>query len=140
LLNLYPPFLGAGIRIKDVNRERTRFKVIMVNFWLNKNAYGSHFGGSLYSMCDPFFIFILHANLGNNYIYWDKSAKIEYIRPARGTVSAVFEIGHETINDIKKAVDDELKKTFTFNVDVKDKEDKIVAKVEKTIYIKRKNT
>src|SRR5689334_16392771 len=91
LLNFYPPFLGAGIRVKEVNKDKTRFVAEMKLRWYNKNAAGTHFGGSLYSMCDPFYILIIHSYFGDNYIFWDKSGNIQYKIPARGTVNAVFE-------------------------------------------------
>ena len=56
----------------------------------NRNFVGTHFGGSLYSMCDPFFVLILSAALGRDYVVWDKAAAIRFLRPGRGTVKATF--------------------------------------------------
>ena len=47
----------------------------------------THFGGALYAMCDPFFVFIVMMNLGKDYIVWDKSAGITFIKPASGTIT-----------------------------------------------------
>ena len=33
--------------------------------------------GSLYSMCDPFFMMILAHNLGNEFVVWDRAAEIQ---------------------------------------------------------------
>jgi hypothetical protein len=54
-LNFYPPFLGAGIRVRRGADGRT-FDVRMKLSAFNRNFVGTHFGGSLYAMCDPFFM------------------------------------------------------------------------------------
>lgn len=53
---------------------------------------GTHFGGSLYAMCDPFYMWILMENLGKDFIVWDKAATIRFKKPGTGTVNAEFEI------------------------------------------------
>ncbi|MDF1699499.1 MAG: DUF4442 domain-containing protein, partial [Saprospiraceae bacterium] len=127
LLNLYPPFLGAGIRLKEVNKKGTSYLVEMKLRWYNRNVYGTHFGGSLYAMCDPFFVFAAYSYFGDQYILWDKSASIEFKRPGKGTVQALFEISDDQLVDMKAQVDKEGKKTFDFVAQVKDKEDNVVA-------------
>ncbi len=77
LINFYPPFIGAGVRLSDVNKDRTRLVTTMNLRWYNRNVYKTHFGGSLYTMCDPFFVFILAHRMGNDYILWDQSASIK---------------------------------------------------------------
>ena len=66
LINLYPPYLGSGISIKAVNEDFTKISVQLKMHWYNRNAVGTHFGGSLYSMCDPFYMFILMEHLGKD--------------------------------------------------------------------------
>lgn len=139
LLNFYPPFLGAGISVKEVSADKTRFVAEMKLRWYNKNAAGTHFGGSLYSMCDPFYIMIAHAYFGDKYIFWDKSGSINYKIPARGTVQAVFEIPLQTLADMKQQVDEKGKMSFTFNTNITDKNNKVVAEVQKEIYIRKKS-
>ncbi len=48
-----------------------------------QRSAGTHFGGSLYAMTDPFFALMLQANLGGEYLVWDKAGSIDYIAPAR---------------------------------------------------------
>ena len=83
LLSLYPPYLGAGIRVRAAADLRT-FEVRMKLGRFNRNYVGTQFGGSLYSMCDPFFMLILAEALGRGYIVWDKAATIRFRRPGRG--------------------------------------------------------
>lgn len=137
LLSLYPPYLGAGIRVKSSSDLRT-FEVRMkLRFW-NRNYLGTQFGGSLYSMCDPFFVLILSAALGRGYVVWDKAATIRFLRPGRGTVKATFHIPQETIDEIRAAADARGKVEPTFQATVVDGEGKVVAEVEKLLYVRRK--
>ena len=82
----------------------TRMEVELRYTWFNKNLFGTHFGGSLYAMCDPFFVFILLFNLGKEYIVWDKSASIDFVKPGKGTMRAVFEISPERIDEIREEI------------------------------------
>jgi hypothetical protein len=51
-VNVYPPYLGMGIRVKSVSEDYTRFEVVLRQRWYNRNLFGTHFGGCLYSMCE----------------------------------------------------------------------------------------
>ena len=37
----------------------------------NQNYVGSHFGGGLFSMTDPFYMLMLMNVLGSEYLVWD---------------------------------------------------------------------
>jgi acyl-coenzyme A thioesterase PaaI-like protein len=90
LVNFYPPMLGAGIRSRSVDERTVDVEMKLTAF--NRNIVGVHFGGSLYAMCDPWFMLILMHTLGRDYIVWDKAAGIRFVRPGRGTVRAHFHI------------------------------------------------
>jgi hypothetical protein len=137
-INFYPPYLGSGISLQSVNEECTRFVVQLKETWYNRNAVGTHFGGSLYSMCDPFYMFILMENLGNEYIVWDKAASISFKKPGKGTVTAVFEIHKAEIAKIKAFVDEKGKGDFTFHTVVRNENNQVVAEVEKIVYVRKK--
>ena len=138
LINLYPPFLGAGIRIKEYSKEGNSYLVEMKLRWYNRNVAGTHFGGSLYSMCDPFFVFSAYSHFGDDYIIWDKSASIEYVRPGIGTVRALFVIPLDRLEEMKAEVDQEGTKTFHFETEILDLKNRVVSKISKEIYIKKK--
>ena len=134
----YPPYLGAGIKLKKVNKDFTRFEVEMKMTWYNRNLFGTHFGGSLYAMSDPFFVFIVLNYLGKDYVVWDKSAKIKFLKPGKGTVKGVFEIKEEELLKVKKETDIEEKKTFFFSAEITNDKDERIATVEKEIYVRKK--
>ena len=136
-INLYPPLLGAGIRVHKVNELTVRVEMKLTA--LNRNIVGTHFGGSLYSMCDPWFMLILMRALGTEYIVWDKSASIQFLRPGRGTVSATFHIPQARVEEIRRQADSGQKIEPVFTVDVLDAQDQAVAHVEKLLYVRRKN-
>jgi acyl-coenzyme A thioesterase PaaI-like protein len=137
LLSLYPPYLGAGVRVRAAADLRT-FEVRMKLRWWNRNYVGTQFGGSLYSMCDPFFMLILFAALGRDYVVWDKAATIRFRRPGRGTVEATFHIPQERIDEIRAAADAERKVEPVFTVEIVDEQGEVVAEVEKLLYVRRK--
>lgn len=137
-ISLYAPYLGAGISVSKTNEDFTRIDVEMKMRWYNRNLVGTHFGGSLYSMCDPFYMFILMENLGKNYIVWDKAACIQFKKPGLKKVMASFEISKEKIAEIKAYVDANEKGDFTFNTNVINEQNEIIASVEKVVYVRRK--
>jgi len=137
-INFYPPLLGAGIRVLHKQSDEYTIKVQLKLTRLNFNAVGTHFGGSLYAMCDPWFMLILMQHLWRDYIVWDKAASIQFLKPGRGTVTATFYIAPEQIAELRAQADREGKIEPLFNVDVIDEQDEVIAKVEKRLYIRKK--
>lgn len=137
LLNFYPPYAGAGIGCR-ASADLRRFEVTMKARPWNRNVFGTHFGGSLYSMCDPFFVLILAEQLGRGYIVWDKSAKIRFLRPGKGTVKAVFELSAEEIARVAAEVGQNGKAEPTYTAEVRNAQGEVVAQVEKLLYVKKK--
>ena len=138
LVNLWPPFLGAGIRIKHIAPDMKAVDVEMKLRWWNANYVGTHFGGSLFAMTDPFYMLMLMANLGRDYIVWDKSANIRFRKPGRGKVRAEFRISDEQLDDIRRTLETQEKDEPVFTVEVKDESGEVVAVVQKMLYIRKK--
>ena len=136
LINLYPPLLGAGIRARRVDENTMRVSMNLT--WFNVNLVGVHFGGSLYAMCDPWYMLILMRMLGREYIVWDKAAAIRFVSPGRGKVTAEFHIPPERAAQIRADADRDGKTEPVFNVDVLDAQGAVVARVEKLLYVRRK--
>lgn len=137
-MSFYPPYLGAGVKVSVVDEAELVLKVSMPLKMTNKNYVGVHFGGSLYSMVDPFYMLILMNKLGRDYLVWDKKASIHFKKPGKGTVSALFVITSEQVKEIKEAVDKHGKWEPEFTVDVKNEDDQVVASVHKTLWVKKK--
>ena len=137
--NLWFPFRGAGIRITHASSDYRNVEVRMRLTWFNRNYVGTHFGGSLYALTDPFYMMMLINILGKDYIVWDKAAKIDFKKPGRGTVGASFSLDEREIEHIKSIADEKGKYIFDKNVDVVDESGEVVASVIKTLYVRNKN-
>lgn len=138
LVNFYPPYLGAGIKLTKQSSNYQSCRVEMPLRLYNRNYVGTHFGGSLYSMVDPWYMIMLMKILGKDYIVWDKAATIRFKRPGKGTVHADFEITDADLAEIREHLKSNEKMDKNFFVQIKDKEGYVIAEVDKLIYIKRK--
>ncbi|MFP5358341.1 MAG: DUF4442 domain-containing protein [Gammaproteobacteria bacterium] len=138
VMNLWPPYWGTGIRIAELTPDYRRMRVEMHKRFYNSNAFGTHFGGSLYAMCDPHYVLLLVALLGPEYRVWDKAASIEFLKPGRGTVSAVFEWTGDQLDDIRRQTANGQKYEPLRVVEVRDAAGEAVARIHKTLYVRRK--
>ena len=134
----YPPYLGAGIRIRKINETYNDITVEMKRRIWNQNYVGTHFGGSLYSMGDPFFMLILIKNLGRDYVVWDKKASIAFKKATKETVRARFHIPLEEIEALRREVDEKGKIEPTFTVDIISDSGEVIAQITKLLYIRKK--
>jgi hypothetical protein len=129
---------GHGIRIKHIAPDMKALSVEMkLRFW-NANYVGTQFGGSLFAMTDPFYMLMLIANLGPDYIVWDKAATIRYRKPGKGTVRAEFRLSESQIEDVREKLKTMPKYEPLFSVEVKDKAGVLIAEVEKVIHVRKK--
>lgn len=140
MFNLWPPLMGAGIRIKRIQPDWKEIEVEMKLRRWNANYVGTHYGGSLYSIADPFYMVMFIEILGRDYIVWDKSASIRFRRPGRGTVFAKFRITDEQIAEIRETLKTEEKIDREFSVDVKSAEGEIIAEVKKLLQFRKKKS
>lgn len=138
LMRFWPPYLGAGIRVTNVAEDLSVIEVEMRLRWTNRNYVKTHFGGSLYSMTDPFYMLILMEKLGRGYIVWDKAATIRFRRPGRATVRARFELTDERVEEIRRQADENPKVEPAFTVEIRDDDGELIAEVEKLLYVKKK--
>ncbi len=137
-MNFYPPYLGAGVRIQHIAGDFREVRVKMGLGWYNRNYVGTQFGGSLYSMTDPFFMLMVMENLGSDYIVWDKAASIDFIAPGKGPVYADFRIDEALLDEIRQHTAGGDKYLPQLHVDVHDGDGTLVARVHKTLYVRLK--
>ncbi len=138
-LSWWAPYLGTGISIARMAPDFSRVTVQMKRRWYNSNGFGTHFGGSLYAMCDPFFVLLLVARLGKDYYVWDQAASIEFVKPGKGTVTAVFEWSQAQIDEIIAQAATGNKVLPSRNLNILDENGAVVAKVNKTLYVKKRS-
>lgn len=137
-LNIWPPFLGAGIVISKLSHDFRYARVELKKAWWNKNAVGTAYGGSLFSMTDPFYMLLLGANLGKEYLVWDQAAEITFVAPGKTRLYCEFFITESLLQDIETHTQAGDKHLPEMTVLVKDSEDNLVAKVTRVIYVRKK--
>src|SRR5437868_1144327 len=101
----WPPLLGTGVKVTRLDKDLREIDVEMGLTRWNRNYVGVHFGGSLFSMTDPFYMLMLAANLGDEFVVWDKAASIRYRKPGKGRVRAEFRLTEEKLAEIRAALD-----------------------------------
>ena len=138
LMNLWPPFLFSGIRVTRIDDGFRHARVELRQSWFNRNYVGTHFGGSLFAMTDPFWMIMTLRALGKDHVVWDKAGEIEFIRPGRGTVYAAFDLDDATVEAIRAVTADGSKHLHWFTTDVLDASGELVARVRKQVYVRRK--
>lgn len=140
IINFYGPFVGAGIKMRNMTKDFRSCQVEMDLTIYNRNYMGTQFGGSLYSMTDPWYMLMLIKNLGDDYIVWDKAATINFRKPGEGKVFAEFNLSQEVIDEIKRKVEETVKLDYVFKVEIKDASGKLIADVDKVVYVRKKTT
>jgi acyl-coenzyme A thioesterase PaaI-like protein len=138
ILNWYGPYLGAGVKLEHIADDWREVSVAMHMKWYNRNAVGTHFGGSLYAMIDPHYMLMLMKLLGRDYLVWDKAAHIDFIKPGKGTVRSTMCITEEQLQDIRDQTSSGQKYLPQFIAEIYDEQGELVARSVKTLYIKRK--
>jgi acyl-coenzyme A thioesterase PaaI-like protein len=104
----------------------------------NRNTLGTHFGGSLYAMADPFYVLMLSHVLGGDYLIWDQAAEIEFVRPGRGTVAAEFHLDPQQVERLRREAADGSKLLPEYHVEIRDAAGELVARVRKRLYVRLK--
>ena len=139
VFNLYPPYLGTGIWVREISADYRSIRVEMPLRFYNLNYFGTHFGGSLYAMCDPFLVLMAVKNLGPDYQVFDKGATIRFRRPGCGRVRVHFELTDERLAVLRAAADRDGKADVPLTVDVVDAAGETVAQIEKLLQVRRRD-
>lgn len=139
LFNFAPVLRGTGMWISYISSDWREIRVKLPLTIFTRNYVGTIFGGSIYSSVDPFYMLMLIKNLGKDYVVWDKAASIKFIRPGRSTIRAVFKIDNELLQEIRNQI--VVKKEMEINLLVQylDPKQKLVAEIDKLIYIADKD-
>lgn len=140
IMRLWPPLWFTGIYFDHISEDLRHIRMVMTLRFYNKNLHGIQYGGNLYSMIDPCHIMMVLRNLGPSYRVLDKGASIEFIKPGTTKVTADCVVTEEDLNDIKSKTAEGEKYFKDFSIEIKDENSEIIAKVIKTIYVRKKQS
>jgi acyl-coenzyme A thioesterase PaaI-like protein len=138
VLNYWPPFLFAGIRLERLDDDWRYAKVRLKLRWYNRNYVGTHFGGNLFSMTDPFWMILVMECLGRDYMVWDQAAEISFVAPGREDVYAQFRVEESVLDELRAATANGDKVLRWFETEIKTAGGEVVARVRKQLYVRLK--
>ena len=138
LISFWPPYLAAGISVQSFDLEKGELTTRLKSSRFNRGYFGTHFGGSLYSMCDPFYVFMLANFLGRDYYVWDRRSTVEYLKAVSEPVYATFHLPPETAKAIAEQAKDGQKVEPEFTCEVRTASGEVVARIVKTLYVRKK--
>ena len=136
--NFFPAYRGSGARLTYISDDYHEIRVKIPLNWRTRNYVGTIYGGSMYSGIDPIYMLMLIKILGGGYVVWDKAAMIRFKRPGKETLFAEFLLMQEEIDEIKAKLETEKSIDRIYNVELADKNGKVHALIEKTLYIAKK--
>lgn len=134
--NFWPPYLGAGIRVKNFSFEDLSVTTRLLPRTWTKTLNGAHFGGSIYAMTDLMYAALWSTALGKNYRVWDLSANVEFKKYSKNELVSHFKIDQKEVEEMKMKLSLVGKTTWTKRVDVHDSDGILIATVNKTLYLR----
>jgi acyl-coenzyme A thioesterase PaaI-like protein len=136
--NLWPPYLFTGIRVLEISPDGLYAKVrLRLHFW-NRNAFATHFGGSLLAMVNPFWPLLILHRLGDDFIVWDTKNEIEFVRAMREDVFAEFRLDPAVVEEMRAhaAGGDKVLRWFPYEITTAAGE--VTARGRIEVYVRRK--
>jgi hypothetical protein len=88
-------------------------------------------------MTDPFYALLMFGQLGSGYVVWDKSAEVQFIKPGRGRMRAEFVLPVAEVARVRALAAAGGKVEPTYTVDVRDSCGVLVARVSKTLHVRK---
>ena len=137
-LNFFPAYRGTGGRVTYISDDYTEVHVRLPLSWRTRNYVGTIYGGSMYGAIDPIYMLMLIRILGPEYIVWDKAAKIRFTKPGKDTLFVDFRLDRQEIAEIKRLADTEKSIDRIYDLELKDANGVVHARIEKTLYVAKK--
>ena len=136
--NYSPMYKRSTGKIYFVSKDLMNIKLKIPISWKNRNYANSIFGGSMFSAVDPLYIVQLFNILRLDYVVWDKSASVQFKRPAKEDLFTEFIFTRDEITNIKERVMIENEFTFTKVSNLTNRDGKMFCIIEKEIYVSSK--
>ena len=136
---LFGCYRGTGGRLRYIAEDWSEVRLELPLSWRTRNYVGTIFGGSIYAAVDPIYMLMLIRRLGPEFIVWDKAASIEFKKPGRETLRTRFVIGNDELAAIRAALARQRSIDRSYVVELIDSSGTVCARVEKLIYIRRRD-
>ncbi|MEM6960152.1 MAG: DUF4442 domain-containing protein [Myxococcota bacterium] len=133
--NWSPMYRRSSGKICFVSADLHKVCIDIPLSWKNVNYVGTMFGGSMLAATDPIFMVQLINLLGDRFVVWDKSVEMRFRRPARSTLSCVFEFSAAELEEIRASVSEHGEIDWNKNIELTDREGEVVATGTKTLYV-----
>lgn len=137
MINQWPTFVAQQIAVTEIAEDWSYAVVRMELTPQNANFFGTAFGGTLFSMIDPFLPILTDRQLGEGYAVWDKSVEIDFVRPGRSAVTARVEVTPAVLEEIRAATAGGAKHERWFEVPLTDEDGETVAVQRRLLYVRR---
>lgn len=134
----FPSIVNIGSEVIDHSDNFDYIKIKIPFNAQTKNFMGIIYGGTMYSATDGIYVTMLWYRLGTDYIAVDKQSTVENLRPGTSDLTAEFRLSDEEIRLIKNALETQKSLTRDFVVELFDEKSKLVCRMTKTIYIRKK--
>ena len=107
MLNLWPPFLFQGVRVREIDPEFRFAEVVVRKSILTRNIMGTTFGGALMAAADPFYPILYWrtlSNEGHSLRVWLRSLEADFQIPAAETVRMHFSLTEEQLEMAREGI------------------------------------
>lgn len=138
VLRWWPPFVFSGIRVLEIADDWSSARIELRRRWYTANYVGTHFGGSLFAMTDPFWMILVMETLGRGYTVWDKAADIEFIKAVREPVYAQIRVDPVAIAELRSAMASGEKVLRWFETEIRTAAGELVARSRKQLHVRLK--
>ncbi len=139
LVGLYPPLLGAGVRVAHIAEDWTDGSIAMRVYPWTSNLHGAAFGGALFSATDVLYGMMLSAQLGRDYEVWTKAASIDFHRPGRGTLRLRVQLSPEEADRIRGQAARDGAAEVIHQVEIVDGSAAVVASAQHTMRVRSRS-
>lgn len=142
VLRLYPPFFFQRIWIRKFHKGFTGVDIKINKSILNRNSNGTIFGGTIFAATDPIYALLFGQSIrrkGIKPIVWLKSARIQYLKPARTSLYIAVRIKPEELQEAEDMLLTKGKFVRSMPIEILDKHGNVCAIAENEVYIRNLN-
>lgn len=138
--NWLPSYRGSGGWITYLAEDWREVKVVLpFNLW-TRNYVGTTYCGSLYSAVAPFYVAMFVKNLGLDYVVWDKTVTMRFLKPVRTTMYAHLRLEPAELEAVRAELAERRATERTFTIELADAAGAVHVAFEEVIHIRRQRS